>query len=74
MPTMADPTPATVVAPNEVATFECDVYAPCAIGATLNDEPLPQLRCRIVAGSANNQLRTDSDADLLHRRGIVYPL
>jgi leucine dehydrogenase len=50
----------------------CDVYAPCAVGATLNVETIPRLACRIVAGSANNQLAEDADAERLHARGILY--
>lgn len=50
----------------------CDVYAPCAVGATLNAESIPRLGARIVAGSANNQLAVEADAERLHERGIVY--
>ena len=50
----------------------CDVYAPCARGATLNDESIPKLRCRAVAGCANNQLREPRHAEALKRRGILY--
>ena len=50
----------------------CDVYAPCAVGGTLSVETVPRLRCRIVAGSANNQLAEPEAADLLHARGILY--
>jgi leucine dehydrogenase len=63
---------AEAVALAEVPDTACDVYAPCAVGATLNEETVPRLRCRIVAGSANNQLRGDDDALRLHDRGIVY--
>ena len=62
---------ATVPAEDAYAT-DCDVYAPCAIGATLNAETIPLLRCRLVAGSANNQLAEPEDADRLHDRGIIY--
>src|SRR3989442_9434932 len=51
---------------------ECDVYAPCALGATLSAESVPQLRCRIVAGSANNQLARPETAELLGAAGILY--
>jgi leucine dehydrogenase len=51
---------------------ECEVYAPCALGATLSAESVPQLRCRIVAGSANNQLAQPEAADLLRAAGILY--
>jgi leucine dehydrogenase len=50
----------------------CDVYAPCAVGATVNAEVVPSLQCRIVAGSANNQLDHPGDAERLHARGILY--
>ena len=50
----------------------CDIFAPCAVGAVLNAETIPQLQCRAVVGSANNQLDTPEDADRLHARGIVY--
>ena len=49
-----------------------DVYAPCAVGATLNPDTIPRLRCAIVAGSANNQLLSAADAERLHGRGILY--
>jgi len=51
---------------------ECDVFAPCAVGQVLNRETIPRLRCRAVAGSANNQLGEPADAGRLHRRGILY--
>lgn len=62
----------TVVDPRQVQDTECDVYAPCAVGATVNAATIPGLRCRIIAGSANNQLETPADADRLHERGILY--
>ena len=58
--------------PRDVCDTECDVYAPCAVGATVNATTIPGLRCRIVAGAANNQLETPEDADRLRRRGILY--
>ena len=63
---------AAVVAPEEIYNSTCDIYAPCAIGATLNQETIPELRCRIVAGSANNQLAEPADAQRLLERQIVY--
>jgi valine dehydrogenase (NAD+) len=65
-------TGATVVPAGDALTTESDVYAPCAVGGTLNATSIPQLRCRIVAGSANNQLREPADAQRLHDRGILY--
>lgn len=63
---------ASVVSSEDVYDTPCDVYAPCAVGATLNRETIPRLRCSIVAGSANNQLEFPEDADRLHERGILY--
>lgn len=63
---------ATVLASDAAFDAECDVFAPCAVGAVLNPDTIPRLRCRVVAGSANNQLESASDADRLHERGILY--
>ena len=52
--------------------LECDVYAPCALGATLTAASIPKLRCRIVAGAANNQLAEPADGERLRAAGIVY--
>jgi leucine dehydrogenase len=56
----------------DVYRTACDVYAPCAVGATLNSATIAMLRCRIVAGSANNQLSQPEDAERLHAREILY--
>lgn len=61
-----------VVATEDVYGTECDVYAPCAVGATLDPDTIATLRCLVVAGAANNQLRAPEDADLLVGRGILY--
>lgn len=61
-----------VVPADAVYDTECDIFAPCAVGAVLNAETIPRLRCRVVAGSANNQLDGDADADRLSERGILY--
>ncbi|MEO6194438.1 MAG: Glu/Leu/Phe/Val dehydrogenase dimerization domain-containing protein [Thermoanaerobaculia bacterium] len=56
----------------EILEVECDVVAPCALGAVINDDSIPKLRCRIVAGAANNQLKEDRHGQELHDRGILY--
>ncbi|HSS62181.1 MAG TPA: Glu/Leu/Phe/Val dehydrogenase dimerization domain-containing protein [Candidatus Limnocylindrales bacterium] len=61
-----------VVEPDLALTTECDVLAPCAVGGILNARTIPALRCRAIAGGANNQLESPSDADLLRARGIAY--
>ncbi|MBM3977234.1 MAG: Glu/Leu/Phe/Val dehydrogenase [Planctomycetes bacterium] len=53
-------------------TTSCDIYAPCARGAGLNKDTIPTLRCKAVAGCANNQLLDPEDADRLQARGILY--
>jgi leucine dehydrogenase len=50
----------------------CDIFSPNALGACLNDETLPRLRCRAVAGAANNQLAEDRHGQILFDRGILY--
>lgn len=62
----------TVVQAEALYSTECDVFAPCAVGAILSEDTIPLLQCGGVAGSANNQLRDDDDAELLHARGILY--
>jgi len=59
--------------PVEVApTVACDIFSPCALGGTLNHQTIPELDCRGVVGSANNQLATPADGRRLADRGIVY--
>ena len=60
------------VDPKDVIGTECDVYAPCAIGGTIDAESIERLRCSVVAGAANNQLADPALADRLHERGILY--
>jgi leucine dehydrogenase len=63
----------TAAPPESIYATECDVFAPCALGATLNPNSIKQLRTAIVAGSANNQLEdTDRDDKILFERGILY--
>ena len=57
---------------DEALQIECDVFAPCAVGGVLSAETVRELRCRVVAGSANNQLAEPEAAELLHERGILY--
>lgn len=63
---------ADIVATDQILAAEVDVLAPCAVGGVLNEATIPKLRCRAVAGGANNQLATEVDADRLADRGIVY--
>jgi leucine dehydrogenase len=63
---------ATVIDPDTAIGTECDVYAPCATGGVLSAATIPRLRCRVVAGAANNQLAEPRDAELLAEAGILY--
>lgn len=63
---------AKAVAPDEIYGVECDIFSPCALGAIINDETIPQLKASVVAGSANNQLKEDRHGDKLHELGIIY--
>jgi leucine dehydrogenase len=59
------------VAPDAIYDVEADVFSPNAMGGILDDETLPRLRCRGVAGAANNQLREPRHGDALHARGVL---
>jgi leucine dehydrogenase len=63
---------ARLVAPEAIYAIPCEVYAPCALGGTLNDHTIPRLQCQIVAGCANNQCLQEAHGDHLRQRGIVY--
>ncbi len=63
---------AEVVSADDIYGVQCDVFAPCALGAVLNSRTVATLKCKVIAGSANNQLENESDGFELMRRGIVY--
>nr|GGG64083.1 leucine dehydrogenase [Virgibacillus oceani] len=63
---------AKAVDPDDIYNVDCDIYAPCALGATVNDETIPQLKAKVIAGSANNQLKSAKHGDTIHEMGIVY--
>jgi len=63
---------AEVTSADTVLESECDVLSPCATGGVLNAETIPRLRCRVVAGAANNQLAEPTDGGRLSERGILY--
>nr|WP_245272390.1 hypothetical protein [Xanthobacter sp. 126] len=60
------------MSPEAIHASDVHLFAPCALGAGLNQVTIPQMRARLVAGAANNQLATEADAALLHERGILY--
>ncbi len=63
---------AKVVSLEAIFETPCDVFAPCALGSSLSDQTIPRLRCKIVAGAANNQLAEARHGEDLRQRGIVY--
>ncbi len=64
---------ATVVGLDEIYDIDVDIYAPCALGATVNDDTLSRLKCSIIAGSANNQLKDeDKHGKAVMEKGIIY--
>jgi leucine dehydrogenase len=63
---------AMAAAPDQIVTVECDVLSPNALGAILNDQTIPLLHARVVAGGANNQLARDHHGEMLRDREILY--
>jgi leucine dehydrogenase len=63
---------AVAVGPDDIYAVRADIFAPCALGAVINDKTIPQLRVEFVAGAANNQLQDEQHGDELHRRRILY--
>lgn len=64
---------ATVVGLDEIYDIDVDIYSPCALGSTVNDQTLKRLKCQIIAGASNNQLADDDiHGDELKRMEVVY--
>ena len=63
---------ARIVGIDEIYAVDCDIFSPNALGAVLNDETLPILKCKVVCGGANNQLAEHRHAAELAERKIVY--
>ena len=63
---------AKAVKPDDIFGADVDVFVPCALGGILNDHTIPQLKAKIIAGSANNQLAESYHAKVLEERGILY--
>lgn len=57
---------------DDVYDVDAEVYAPCALGGTVNKETIPRMKFKIICGAANNQLATDECGDEVERRGIIY--
>jgi leucine dehydrogenase len=63
---------ARAVGPNEIYSVDAEVFAPCALGAVVNDETLPQFKFQVIAGAANNQLAEEHHGKQVMDRGILY--
>lgn len=61
-----------LVAADAIYDVDCDIFSPCALGGVLNSRTIPRLKCKVVAGAANNQLQEEADADRLVERAILY--
>lgn len=69
---LADQFGAKTVAPDEITKVECEIFSPCALGAVINDQTIETLKCKIVAGGANNQLLEGRHGTALKEMGILY--
>ena len=63
---------AKIIDIESIYSSDIDVYAPCALGGTVNDFTIPKLKCSIIAGAANNQLEKDIHAQILYEKDILY--
>lgn len=63
---------AEFVALNDIYDVKADIYAPCALGATINDQTIDRLKTKIICGAANNQLAENRHGDMLKEKGILY--
>lgn len=63
---------ALVTGPQTIIEANCEIFAPCALGAVLNEQTIPKLRAKIVCGAANNVLETDQDGDRLADANVLY--
>ena len=60
------------VGPDDIYDLDCDIYSPCGLGATVNDQTVERFKCKVVCGAANNQLAEPRHGIMLRERGIVY--
>ncbi|MGZ8370992.1 MAG: Glu/Leu/Phe/Val dehydrogenase dimerization domain-containing protein [Caulobacteraceae bacterium] len=69
---VAERTGAQVVSPEEIAGVDAQVFAPCALGSAINENTLPRLKGKVIAGAANNQLATPEIGRQVFERGMIY--
>lgn len=63
---------ASAVPADAIHDADCDIFCPCALGKVINDDTLSRLKCKIICGSANNQLAEERHGDRLDEAGFVY--
>lgn len=63
---------AKAVEPDAIYGVDAEIFAPCALGAVVNDATLPQFKFQVIAGAANNQLKEERHGDVLTEKGILY--
>lgn len=63
---------AETLSSDQILFAECDILSPCALGGIFNDQTIPKLRCKAIAGAANNQLLTQAHGEMLRKRDILY--
>jgi leucine dehydrogenase len=63
---------ADITKPSKIFSVKCDVFSPCALGGVINDGTIKKLKCRIIAGGANNQLESERHGEKLTELGILY--
>ncbi|WP_202076756.1 Leu/Phe/Val dehydrogenase [Caldalkalibacillus salinus] len=57
---------------NDIYSVDCDIFSPNALGAVINDDTIPQFKCRVIAGAANNVLKEERHGDQIHEMGFYY--
>ncbi len=64
---------AKAVSLDEIYDVDCDIYAPCALGATVNDDTIPRLKCKVICGAANNVLKeAPVHGKVIQEKGLIY--
>lgn len=69
---MVDKFGAHMSSTDQIVFTDCDVFAPCALGAVVNDSTISKLKCKVIAGGANNQLAEPRHGEILREMGILY--
>ncbi len=63
---------AAAVDPGDIYGVDCDIFSPNALGGIINDHTIPQFKCKVIVGAANNQLKEERHGDMLREQGILY--